>query len=109
MKSVGNSYALVSSVRDLNGRGIHLRWSFSLSLFDQRGSSAESVMWSDRIGRHLHGLDGPFSLHIIEGGRIVQLFTMPLTKRLGYGHVARLPVLDLRSEEHTSELQSRQY
>src|ERR1019366_7890661 len=42
MKSVGNSYALVSSVRDLNGRGIHLRWSFSLLLFDQRGSSAES-------------------------------------------------------------------
>src|ERR1035437_9766446 len=42
MKSVENSYALASSVRDLNCRGIHLRWSFSLSLFDQRGSSAES-------------------------------------------------------------------
>jgi len=43
MKSVENSYALASSVRDLNCRGIHLRWSFSLSLFDQRGSSAESA------------------------------------------------------------------
>src|ERR1035437_627870 len=43
MKTVENSYALASSVRDLNCRGIHLRWSFSLSLFDQRGSSAESV------------------------------------------------------------------
>src|ERR1035437_6561234 len=42
MKTVENSYALASSVRDLNCRGIHLRWSFSLSLFDQRGSSAES-------------------------------------------------------------------
>ena len=49
MKSVGNSYALVSSVRDLNGRGIHLRWSFSLSLFDQRGSSAESNLRSDPL------------------------------------------------------------
>jgi hypothetical protein len=28
MKSVGNSYALILSVRDLSGRGIHLRWSF---------------------------------------------------------------------------------
>src|ERR1035437_8977362 len=44
MKSVENSYALASSVGDLNCRGIHLRWSFSLSLFDQRGSSAESRM-----------------------------------------------------------------
>src|ERR1035437_541583 len=44
MKTVENSYALASSVRDLNCRGIHLRWSFSLSLFDQRGSSAESVL-----------------------------------------------------------------
>jgi hypothetical protein len=44
MKSVGNSYALISSIVDLNGRGIHLRWSFSLSLFCQRGSSAESRM-----------------------------------------------------------------
>src|SRR5664279_2724614 len=42
MKSVENSYALASSVRDLNCRGIHLRWSFSLLLFDQKGSSAES-------------------------------------------------------------------
>ena len=47
MKSVENSYALASSVRDLNCRGIHLRWSFSLSLFDQRGSSAESFSWTD--------------------------------------------------------------
>ena len=47
MKSVENSYALASSVRDLNCRGIHLRWSFSLSLFDQRGSSAESKLWVD--------------------------------------------------------------
>src|ERR1035437_4025313 len=44
MKTVENSYALASSVRDLNCRGIHLRWSFSLSLFDQRGSSAESKL-----------------------------------------------------------------
>src|ERR1035437_5292846 len=47
MKTVENSYALASSVRDLNCRGIHLRWSFSLSLFDQRGSSAESVLAID--------------------------------------------------------------
>src|ERR1035441_5704890 len=46
MKSVGNSYALISSVVDLNDRGIHLRWSFSLSLFCQRGSSAESLLSS---------------------------------------------------------------
>src|ERR1035437_9610696 len=45
MKTVENSYALASSVRDLNCRGIHLRWSFSLSLFDQRGSSAESRLY----------------------------------------------------------------
>src|ERR1035437_8618419 len=45
MKTVENSYALASSVRDLNCRGIHLRWSFSLSLFDQRGSSAESLLF----------------------------------------------------------------
>src|ERR1035437_4435999 len=51
MKTVENSYALASSVRDLNCRGIHLRWSFSLSLFDQRGSSAESVCWVDRKRR----------------------------------------------------------
>src|ERR1035437_4496862 len=44
MKTVENSYALASSVRDLNCREIHLRWSFSLSLFDQRGSSAESYL-----------------------------------------------------------------
>src|ERR1035437_6479815 len=47
MKTVENSYALASSVRDLNCRGIHLRWSFSLSLFDQRGSSAESISLTD--------------------------------------------------------------
>src|ERR1035437_8776083 len=47
MKTVENSYALASSVRDLNCRGIHLRWSFSLSLFDQRGSSAESGLLRD--------------------------------------------------------------
>src|ERR1035437_4851232 len=47
MKTVENSYALASSVRDLNCRGIHLRWSFSLSLFDQRGSSAESGLTTD--------------------------------------------------------------
>src|ERR1035437_3979223 len=47
MKTVENSYALASSVRDLNCRGIHLRWSFSLSLFDQRGSSAESKLYLD--------------------------------------------------------------
>src|ERR1035437_1864561 len=47
MKTVENSYALASSVRDLNCRGIHLRWSFSLSLFDQRGSSAESNLQFD--------------------------------------------------------------
>src|ERR1035437_7067256 len=48
MKTVENSYALASSVRDLNCRGIHLRWSFSLSLFDQRGSSAESGLFHVR-------------------------------------------------------------
>jgi len=37
MKSVGNFYALIRSVRDLNAQGIHQRWSFSLSFFDQRG------------------------------------------------------------------------
>jgi len=37
MKSVGNFYALICSVRDLNDQGIHQRWSFSLALFDQRG------------------------------------------------------------------------
>src|ERR1035437_165569 len=55
MKSVENSYALASSVRDLNCRGIHLRWSFSLSLFDQRGSSAESGFPPSRLRRDRRG------------------------------------------------------
>jgi hypothetical protein len=46
-KSVGNSYALIWSIRDLNDRGIHQTWSFSLSLFDPRGFSAESILCSD--------------------------------------------------------------
>lgn len=37
MKTVGNFYALIRSVRDLNDQGIHPRWSFSLAPFDQRG------------------------------------------------------------------------
>jgi len=79
MKSVENSYALASSVRDLNCRGIHLRWSFSLSLFDQRGSSAESIFSFDPgapdegVRTFFASQNDPISLEPIQAGAYTEL------------------------------------
>lgn len=51
MKSVGSFYALIRSVRDLNAQGINQRWSFSLSLFDQRGffSRIKTIVFDPQV------------------------------------------------------------
>src|ERR1035437_1608246 len=100
MKTVENSYALASSVRDLNCRGIHLRWSFSLSLFDQRGSSAESDLWMHHGNREyleaqksyltplltrLANLIGPDGKERIDGTRFLDRPSSPNTQGVTAG------------------------
>ena len=44
-KSVGTFYALIYDMRRFHDQGIYPRWSFSVSIFDHVGFSAESICY----------------------------------------------------------------